>query len=333
VITFQEAIKVTNSKEKDDNSPSILLGNGFSQAWNAKIFNYANLLESANFGKRDKNLRALFKHFDTYNFELVMNQLEATEQVLDLYGINTQTLKQIRDDKEILKNALITAISKTHPKLPNEVSDNQFIAVRFFLDKFKNIYTLNYDLLMYWARNKSNLLPEFSTDDGFRKFNQCNQWIGYNESYTNQNVHFLHGGLHIYDTGEHVKKHAYQENSGTSIIEKVRENLDDGKFPLFVSEPTSQKKKNRIEHNPYLNYCYQSLRKLNGILFIYGHSIDDNDQHIFDQIKESNVNKVFVSIYGDKNSKANIRAKANANAFLHPLKVDFFQAESAPVWA
>ncbi|MBL4653700.1 MAG: hypothetical protein JKY53_12695 [Flavobacteriales bacterium] len=49
MITFEEAIATVERGDK----PSILLGNGFSRAWNNDIFNYANLLEAADFGHRD----------------------------------------------------------------------------------------------------------------------------------------------------------------------------------------------------------------------------------------------------------------------------------------
>jgi len=325
MLTFQDAFNSIDEGER----PSILLANGFSQAWDSSIFNYANLLEAADFGERNSIIDSLFERMETYDFELIMRQLVSAELVLDIYGTDAATLKQIQDDKEILKEALITAISNTHPDLPSDVSDDQYVAVRKFLIPFNEIFTLNYDLLFYWARNKDNLQPDnYSTDDGFRA---QRRWEGYS---TDQEVHFLHGGLHIYDSLSFIKKHAYKEN-GETIIDQVRENLDNGKFPLFVSEPTDSKKKNKIERNPYLNYCYQSLRKLNGTLFIYGHSMDENDKHIFDQINLSNVHKIFVSVFGNESTDANKRSKANAKAYLESagVEVHFYQAESAPVWA
>ncbi|WP_440094280.1 DUF4917 family protein [Pseudomonas syringae] len=63
--------------------------------------------------------------------------------------------------------------------------------------------------------------------------------------------------------------------------------------------------------------------------------MDENDKHIFSQIKSSQISKVFVSIYGNEYSEANTSAKANAHAYLHRpgLNVDFFDAATAPVWA
>lgn len=49
LLTFQEAMDSVD----EDSKPSIVLANGFSQAWDAQIFNYENLLEAAEFGDRD----------------------------------------------------------------------------------------------------------------------------------------------------------------------------------------------------------------------------------------------------------------------------------------
>ena len=322
--SFSDAIASIPTGE----NPTILLGNGFSQAWDASIFNYANLLRVAQFGARDAEIKDLFARIDTFDFESVMNELLSAERVLEAYGGDPALIDLIREDQNTLKNSLIEAISQTHPDYPWEVSVSQYQKVRGFLSQFREVFTLNYDLLFYWARNQNDVSPVYRTDDGFRA-GQC--WEGYE---TDQDVHFLHGGLHIYESGGLVLKHASQSN-GRKIIDLVRDNLNNGKFPMFVSEPTSQKKKHKIEHNPYLNYCFEHLRRVKGTLFIYGHSMDENDKHIFDQIQASAVTKIFVSIFGDEHSDANKRAKANASAYLDkPGRViEFYKAESTPVWS
>ena len=325
MLTFQEAIDSLD----EDETPSIVLANGFSQAWSAEIFNYQNLLDAADFGDREDVIRPLFTSLGTYDFEIISRQLTAAETILRSYDPGNGLIGRFIEDRMVLKDALIAAISNTHPDLPSEISDDQYAAVRTFLSQFKQIFSLNYDLLFYWARNKNDLDPQnYSTDDGFRA---GRRWEGYG---TGQEVHFLHGGLHIYDTGLSIKKHVCTEY-GDTIIEQVRANLEAGNFPLFVSEPDYQKKKHRITHNPYLNYCYRELGRLNGSLFIHGHSFDENDKHIFDQIKSSSVNRIFVSIFGNEHNESNTRTKANARAFLEKFDrdVDFYDAESAPVWA
>ncbi|HDO1314668.1 DUF4917 family protein [Aeromonas veronii] len=325
MLSFQDAI----DQLSDGEVPSILIANGFSQAWDANIFNYSNILDAASFGNRDKEIKELFKLSGTYDFETIMGKLVSAQMVLESYGGDPALIAQISEDQQILKESLVSAIAKTHPSLPSDVTTDQFIAVRKFLSTFKNVFSLNYDLLLYWAINKFNLDPQnYRVDDGFR---YPTVW---KVTGTNQNLFFIHGGLHIFDEGDRIRKHASTEE-GLTIIDQVRSNLDRHKFPLFVSEPTAQKKKARIEHNPYLYKSFTKLGELEGVLFIHGHSLDENDKHIFDKVVSSNVSKVYVSIFGNENSDANKKSKANALAYIqsNTTSVEFYQAETAPVWA
>ncbi|AUI88404.1 hypothetical protein BS333_18940 [Vibrio azureus] len=245
--------------------------------------------------------------------------------------MDEDTLKQIRDDQEKLKESLIDVISRSHPLRPSEVTNVQFRTVRVFIREFQNIFTLNYDILLYWAINKTN-----REIDSHRYLNKTD---GFDSNYwsqdRSQNLFFVHGGLHLYDTGTDIKKHIYYRDERIGIVDQVQENLDAGRFPLFVSEPTHEKKPQKIEHNPYLNRCYQSLKSLDGVLYIHGHSMDDNDMHIFEQIKKSRVSKVYVVIFGDPNNERNRRARANALTFLQKpgLEVEFYDSATAPLWA
>ena len=258
-----------------------------------------------------------------------MFNMLASADVLEAYGGDLTLIDQIRGDTEVLKESLIQVITNCHPNLPSRVSDEEYELARHFLYEFKKIFSLNYDLLMYWARNKSDIEPEaFLTDDGFR---WPETWCAYRGDVTQQ-VYFLHGALHLYDNGTAIKKHAYNNDAEITIVEQVRSNLRENKFPLFVSEPTYFKKAERIKHNPYLDYCFRQLKQLNGDLFIYGHSFDESDKHIFDELKNSDVNRFYVSIYGDENSGQNQRTIANARTFLAPKDIVFFNAASAPIW-
>ncbi|KAB7895999.1 DUF4917 family protein [Rouxiella sp. S1S-2] len=307
--------------------PSILLGNGFSQSWDAAIFNYKNLLASANFGPRDVAIRHIFSIFDTFDFEKIMLSLDSAKRICEIYRPQLNLVDEFEQDKNQLKNSLINVISDTHPARSSRVSIPQYSIAKPFISQFDKVFTLNYDLLLYWIINKSEVHPlGYNHSDGF----MGTTWIAREE----QSIFFLHGGLHLYDTGTSIHKIAFNGNLNESISEQVRTNLNNGNFPLFVSEPTADKKLERIKHNPYLNSCYLSLKKLSGNLFIHGHSIDENDRHIFDKIKESNVEKIFVGIYGDENSHSNLRSIANANAFLSSrnIVIEFYDSSTAPIW-
>lgn len=321
--TFENAF----SKLKSGERPSILLANGFSQAWDHNIFNYQNLLQKANFGDRDILIKEIFDNFKTYDFEKIMRALEAAESVCVSYMFDQTKIDDIKADQEILKNSLVDVISQTHPSRSSRVTTQQYEIARSFIARFKNIFTLNYDLLLYWIVNKNDVdQRRYFTYDGFCSTTWTND--------SRQNVYFLHGGLHIYDNGSSINKHRFNKNDDASIVEQVRNNLNQGKFPLFVSEPTHEKKLARIKHNPYLNYCFAALKDLKDSLFIHGHSISDNDAHIFDQIKKSDVNRVFISIFGDEDSDQNKETMANATRFIKTKKIniEFYDASSAPIW-
>jgi hypothetical protein len=162
MISFNEAMATV----EDGDKPSILFGNGFSRAWRNEVFNYANLLNVAKFTDRETEIRKLFTLSGTYDFEAVMRSLVAAKAVLEAYGDNEALVEMIERDQQLLKDALITAISITHPERPTEVTNDQFISVRRFLSRYDQIFTVNYDLLFYWARNMNALPPEnYSTDD------------------------------------------------------------------------------------------------------------------------------------------------------------------------
>jgi len=321
--TFEDAF----SKLKPGEKPSILLANGFSQAWDHSIFNYQNLLQKADFGTRNTLIKDIFDNFKTYDFEKIMRALEAAESVCVSYGFDQTKIDEIKADQETLKSSLVDVISQTHPPRSSRVTTQQYKIARSFIERFQNIFTLNYDLLLYWIVNKNDVDRKgYFTDDGFRGTTWKNE--------LSQDVYFLHGGLHIYDNGSSIHKHTFKKDDDTSIVEQVRENLSQGKFPLFVSEPTHEKKLARIKHNPYLNYCFGALENLGESLFIHGHSMADNDAHVFDQITKSSVSKVFISIFGDESSKQNKETIANATRFIKTPKIsiEFYDASTAPIW-
>ncbi|CAI4203757.1 hypothetical protein MWMV10_MWMV10_01618 [Acinetobacter baumannii] len=321
--TFQK--KFDTILNKDD--ISILLANGFSQAWDHTIFNYKSLFEKASFGTRDTEIRNLFLEFETFDFEKIMRALESAQKVCESYGVEQDKISEIKDDQEQLKNSLVEVISQTHPLRSSSVQISQYEKAKPFIKKFSKIFTLNYDLLLYWIINKNDISPVgYFTDDGFRG----ELW----ENTEDQNVFYLHGGLHLYDNGVTIKKHRFKDYLDKGIVDHVKENLNQGKFPLFVSEPNYEAKLHRIKHNPYLNLCYKELKNLKGSLFIHGHSMDENDKHIFDQINKSEVNKIYISIFGDEYSETNRTTMANARRFIETRNIDieFYDAESAPIW-
>ena len=76
----------------------------------------------------------------------------------------------------------------------------------------------------------------------------------------------------------------------------------------------------------------------NQTLFIYGHSLDKNDEHILKKIGRGKIPCIYLSIYGDKNSEQNkqiINAAESIKSMRkagYPLEIKYYDAVSAKVW-
>lgn len=157
----------------------------------------------------------------------------------------------------------------------------------------------------------------------------------------------MHGALHLFDTGTELEKYTWI-NTGKRLVDQAREALENNKFPLFVAEGKQKQKLQKIKHQPYLHHSYKSFLKSvkenrrqsehEKSLFIFGHSLDDNDNHIIQKIERGSLSNLFVSVYGDPNCKQNQRIIQEAISLMNlrdersPLSVDFYDAESAEVW-
>jgi len=337
VVSFHDALAaVQHLKHKH-----LLLGNGFSIACRPDIFQYARLFERADFQRLSAGARNAFQLLQTQDFEKIIRVLRNTHVVLGGYDVADESLaERIRNDADGLREVLIQAISASHPARPSDIPAEEYQSCRRFLSAFDRIYTLNYDLLLYWTQMQEPSEVQLAHDDGFRKpENDADApyvtWEG--SSNSQQTTFYLHGGLHIVDTGVEVQKLTWA-NTGVPLIDQITAALNNNSYPLFVSEGTSQAKLARIRHSDYLSKCYRSLREVQGALFVYGLSMADNDEHILKQIERGKTSHLFVSLYGDPASNANravirrMEQLAEGRPKKKALAVAFFDAESARVW-
>jgi hypothetical protein len=179
------------------------------------------------------------------------------------------------------------------------------------LKKFKNIYSLNYDLLLYWVTLQDN--TEGYTD-GFANTEESKHegFVVYQNS-SGFRVHHLHGALHIFDAGDEIIKKTYA-NTDINLIDQIRDSLNKQRYPLFISEGNNVQKLTKILHSAYLNHCYKSLRSITGDLVIYGASLKANDQHILDAILENKTKNVFLGVSSEKSADQIIASFESYNA-------------------
>lgn len=351
ILTFNDAIQDSARLKKRH----LLLGNGFSIACRPQIFTYGSLFEQADFSSAPR-LPAVFKAVGTTDFEHVIKMLEDASRVVPVYSREAvEVAKQMAVDAESLKDILIQTVASNHPNIPNEIADEQFWACRKFLSHFLGdankdgkVYTLNYDLLLYWTLMHEDMGFEnpinLARDDGFGRDEDTEpeyvNWMGESGAHT-QRVHYLHGALHLFDAGAELQKYTWV-NTGKPLLEQAREAMGDNKFPLFVAEGKSNQKLDKIKHSAYLHHSYKSFAKQmaqrNDALFIFGHSLADNDKHVLKKISRGKIAQVYVGLYGDPESQVNKNIRNAATTLSHSrdkqeaLDVAFFDAASARVW-
>lgn len=357
VLTFDEAIEDSetfkapkapkNSKISETSyhprERHLLLGNGFSIECFPKIFKYRSLFKWADFSKAP-NLLAIFKKKKTKDFEQVIRILLNALEVLKIYNKASPDAVNIRRDANAIKGILIDTIVNRHPPGPQVIASKRLVKCRSFLKYFLrgenkiggNIYTLNYDLLLYWALMHSGV---YLGHDGFRLKTGSNSLIWSIKH--PQTVHYLHGALHLSYDGTELHKFSWKGQQA-SLLSQVQKKQSLKKLPLFVAEGTSQQKLDKIGKNAYLSHCYNSfLQKMeqpNDALFIFGHSLNKNDNHIFDCIIEGKIPRVYVGLHGYATSKKNRAIIALANGWKYhrrngySLEVKFFYAKGAEVW-
>jgi hypothetical protein len=176
-------------------------------------------------------------------------------------------------------------------------------------------------------------------DDGFRKSEDDYDapYVVWEPSNSHrQNTWFLHGALHLFDTGTEVQKYTWI-NTGSRLINQIREALQQNFFPIFVSEGTSKEKLARIRHNDYLAKGFRSFCEIGGALFVYGHSLAPNDEHFLKRIEKGKITRLYVGIYGAPENEANKAIVRRAlqmtdNRTPKNLAVLFYDAATARVW-
>ena len=343
IITFEDAIA-----ETDPGSRHLLLGNGFSIACRPELFQYGALFDRApNLISPEAMLG--FSALQTSDFETVMRALNQTRTLVNRYEPDNQGLQdRLRSDTASIRQTLVGVIARNHPERVDQINDDEFRGCRRFLNQFSSIYTLNYDLLLYWAINKQGIddldLRKF---DGFTRSwtTSGNNLIWDVGGTTPQNVFYLHGGLHLFDAGPYIRKLNFS-STGVPLIEQIMDALDQDLYPIYVAEGDSQSKMQKILSNAYLSYGFTNLFDMKGSLFVFGHSLRENDDHILRRIAENGIESLYVSIFGDPDDVINTRLIQSANQLATnrllqrrrkwnespELTVRIFDAESAEVW-
>lgn len=311
----------------DELLKNLLIGNGFS-IWFSDRFNYHTLLEKCT--DLEKSDRELFDRLETSNFEYCLNALNNAREVDNLYGIQHSHDQSY----ERIKSSLIEVIRKVHMDY-SDVDEHKFELAKSLFKKSTNIFTTNYDLLLYWTIININKDLELDRRFGDLFFNQ--PWINdlglhFSEEYKRNKerwVFYLHGALHLYTKDGLVKKMS-TINSSSNLLGALESNIDQGYPPLFVSEGDWRLKQKQITSNPYLRYCMKCLQKLKGPLTIFGNGLDRSaDKHIINAICSSDVDKIIYGMYRwDKDERSIDEQIARIRSDFKNKDVEFFDSDT-----
>ncbi|MBL4961672.1 DUF4917 family protein [Bacillus velezensis] len=284
---------VTDHPEVLDN---FLYGNGFSQAIN-RGFGYIGLYEKMKDELTSVDRELFETVLNTTNFEMVLNSLLKTEAVNNAYQISSDHL---HESYRNIKNLLIKAVKDMHPSFWDVNQDK--IAWTFHMFR-QNIFTTNYDLLTYWGC--APMFQESLVSDGFTWRSKHDRTLIFSEEVfekTNKlSVFHLHGALHFYEEYGNIKK---TQSSG-DLLMAITEQFEEKKFPLYVSEGNPRMKLTQIKQNPYLSYCYRSLKRISGGLTIFGQDLnEDYDRHLIKAVSDSEAEYIAYGIYETEQNPA-----------------------------
>lgn len=311
---------------------NLLLANGFSIAANS-CFNYGTILSKSDFSSGNEWIRNIFTEYNTNNFEFILEVLSHAKTISKCAGYSDISKKYENARKQLI-TIFINTLRRIHP-WSQEITGNQNENNKSFLNNFNQIFTINYDLLLYKSINHNELTDKFK--DGFRRQDGT---CFFDEDYDKTNIWFLHGALHLRSHIDgRVYKITYRGDTGETILEQLRDDVQNGKYPLMVFEGTTEEKQKKINSSQYLMIAHNTFSKISGALFVCGFSFNDNDTHILEKIKKSSITNLCVGIYGDIDSDANNKIKEKCILIDNAIRekrsnfsIDYFDVTSANMW-
>ena len=328
---------------------NLLLGNGFSIAYDKEIFSYNALSRFIN-NSDDETIKQVFHVYNTQNFESIMQQLNNMVDVLKILEAPNALCNKVSTLSAELKAKLIDAISAMHPEQVFKVDETKSKHCADFLREYivngGQIFSTDYDLLLYWVLLRNgveNFVDGFgreaeNIEDGVYTPEDEIEWseLIWGKYKSTQNVHYQHGALPLFDEGKDIIKVEY--NGSDYLLDVIKKKIDGGSYPVFVAAGNSNEKMQHISHNKYLQYCYDSLCHITGSLVVLGFSFSENDTHIIDAIneagrhgrpggKDDKLMSVYVGVFSE-NDYQHMQSIKNKFHF----KMECFDARTAHIW-
>ncbi|HBO9634778.1 TPA: DUF4917 family protein [Pseudomonas aeruginosa] len=284
---------------------SIILGNGFGISYDIAVdeenFNWSTLLDLCEI-KEGSTIHCLLSECH-YDFELAHQKINNAIEVISLYEPQSELAQELKSQIQYLREQLVVAVSNSHPSAfttnctPEETVNRKrrIEKCRGFLSNFKNVFSLNYDLLLYWVRCFEN---SYLGGDSFDKLDDELVFVPDDDA----NFFFPHGALFLYRDGVGATKS--RSSKGNPILARLENNIRNGIFPMCISEGAGTQKLEAIKSNYYLHYSYNRIKECTGSIFTFGCSfLDSKDDHIIKAMLQSPADRIIVGEF--KPSKMN----------------------------
>lgn len=292
--------------ESCEGQKSLVLGNGFGISYDVAAgtdsFCWDSLADLCEF-EADSPLWDLLEECN-FDFEVVHQKINNAINVVQKYDDRDQLADRLFSEIQSLRDQLVSAVARSHPPSLNRecaAAEKRKISrmvrnCRGFLTQFEKVFSLNYDLLLYWVRCFDN---DFLGNDCFEKDGEELIFS------SDEDAEFLfpHGALFIYRDGYSARKS--RSSRHRPILARVEENISNGVFPMCVSEGTGDQKLSAMKSNEYLSFCYGKMRECKGTVFTYGASFSEGkDSHIIKALIQSPATRIVVGEFkpceGDK---------------------------------
>lgn len=310
---------------------SLLLGNGSSIAIDPN-FNYSNLFSNA---KLPENVKNIFDSFHSQDFEYILRKFTQATVINNIFNINCNDIHIAHSQ---VKKTLINTVKGIHPCI-DKVRDKINNCANF-IKQFDTIFSLNYDIMLYWAImqvNDNHPYPLFK--DCFNRSSFYEDFEEYREYRGNRSnlVFYPHGNL-ILAKNENDEELKLSIQGDNHLIDQISQNWDDHNYsPLFISEGTSEEKLKTIRSSNYLTRIYhEAIPTINDSLLILGWRMGIQDEHILKQIPFDKINHLGIVIFMNDNYEETCDYfDSRIRHFINPDEIDvhFIAHNSEALWA
>jgi hypothetical protein len=305
----------------------LLLGNGFSLLFSDAL-RYDSLFDlfSANCTPQQATV---FQAFGTTNFESILAELASAKLVNGILQLPTAPVDAASDT---LRHGLVQAVQGRHPK-HSDLDAARIHDVSHQLDAFGDIFTLNYDCLLYHILMVTK--DRHAADWRVRPYNdyfwnridrEYLQFMDFQKIKKYKHVYYIHGALFIFRTAQGDVK--LSATAGVELINSIAAEILSGTIPLFISEGTAPDKERAIARSDYLHFANAKLKESRESLVIYGASLSDPDKHVAEAIKRG-TDRVAVSVHVGNKDLATLEAETlSIKARLAGRDVVFFDSRT-----